>query len=104
MRYLSEHSNLKVGKVILVAPSLNPEKTWGKEMFNFTIDQNLMNRVEELVIFNSTDDHAAIQETVRILREAFPKLSYKEFTNMGHFTVADMPSSEFPELVSEILS
>lgn len=104
VRYLSEHKDLKVGKVVLVAPSLNPEKTWGKEIFNFEIDPSLIERVKELVIFHSTNDHEGVQESVRILRKAFPSITYREFQNMGHFTVEAMPNSEFPDLLEEILA
>lgn len=104
VRYLSEHPELKVGKVILVAPSLNPEQTWGKKFFSFEIDSSLTDRVKELVIFNSTDDGEGIQESVRIIRKALPNTTYREFKNMGHFTHLSMSSAEFPELFEECLS
>lgn len=104
VRYLSENKDIKVGKVILVAPSLNPEKTWGKEFFDFTIDPSIIERAQEIVIFNSTDDHAGVLESVRILREALPGAKYVEFENMGHFTHADMDKAEFPELLEECLA
>lgn len=104
VRYLSEHKDLKVGKVVLVAPSLDPEKTWGAKFFDFEIDPSLIERVKELVIIHSTNDHEGIQESVKIIRAAIPGLTYREFENMGHFTVGDMPSSEFPELKELILA
>lgn len=104
VRYLSENKNVKLNKVILVAPSLNPEKTWGKEIFDFTIDPSVAERVNEIVIFNSTDDHVGVQESVKIIREAFPNATYKEFQNTGHFTEEDMDTPEFPELLKECLS
>lgn len=103
VRYLSERKDLNVGKVILVAPSLNPEQTWGKKFFNFEIDPSLSKRVKELVIFNSTDDGDGIQESVRTIREALPETTYREFENMGHFTHRSMASAEFPALLEEIL-
>lgn len=103
VRYLSEHKDLKVGKVILVAPSLNPEKTWGAKFFDFVIDPELVHRTKELIIYHSSNDHDGIQESVRLLREKLSGLKYVEFENMGHFTVEDMPSSEFPELAEEII-
>ncbi|MFO0920188.1 MAG: alpha/beta hydrolase [Candidatus Saccharimonadales bacterium] len=103
VRYLSENKKIKVGKVILVAPSLNPEKTWGEVFFDFIIDPAVQERVGEIVIFNSVDDSKSIQESVKIIRKVFPKATYREFTNMGHFTKRDMDSSEFPELLEEIM-
>lgn len=104
VRYLSEHKDLKVGKVILVAPSLNTEKTWGKKFFDFTIDPSLIDRVKELVIFNSTNDKPSIHEAVQIIRSELPGLTYREFQGMGHFTVDDMPTSTFPELLEACIS
>lgn len=102
IRYLSENKNIKAGKVILVAPSLNTEKTWGKKFFDFKIDPALIERVKELVIFNSTDDKVGIQESVRRIRQAIPSVKYREFKNMGHFTANDM-AAEFPELLEECI-
>lgn len=103
VRYLSENKNVTLKKVVLVAPSLNPEKTWGKKFFDFTIDPSVANRVKEIVIFNSADDHSGIQQSVRTILKAFPNVRYKEFKNMGHFTADDMDGPEFPELLEECL-
>lgn len=103
VRYLSENKNVKVGKVILVAPSLNPEKTWGKQFFDFDIDPSFVDRAKEVVIIHSTDDHPGVQESVRILRKSLLSVKYVEFENMGHFTHVDMKKAEFPELLEECL-
>src|ERR1035437_2663493 len=41
VRYLSEHKDLKVGKVILVAPYLDMEKEEEPEFFDFELDRNM---------------------------------------------------------------
>jgi len=103
VRFLSEHKSLKVGKVILVAPSLNPEKTWGKTFFDFEIDPSIIDRAKEIIIFSSTDDAPGIQDSVAMIRQAVPKVRYVEFKNMGHFTYSSMKTSEFPELLAACL-
>lgn len=103
LRYLSENKDIKTSRVILVAPSLNPEKTWGKQFFNFELDPKLQERIKELVIINSTDDQESIQKTVKAIRDAFPSVTYREFQNMGHFTHLSMKTAEFPELLEECM-
>jgi uncharacterized protein len=103
-RYLSEHPDLKVGKVVLVAPWIDVEQEDPNKFFDFKIDPNLVGRTKELVIFNSTDDVEEIQSSVRVLREQLKNAKYKEFEGLGHFTHKKLPSDTFPELLAECLS
>ncbi|MFH0905284.1 MAG: alpha/beta hydrolase [bacterium] len=107
VRWLSEHK-IKVGKVILVAPWINPDKKSGRklissEFFNFKIDKNLLKRTKGITIFNSIDDYADIQQSVKVLRETIPGIRYREFKNRGHFCYNDMKTRKFPELLKEVL-
>ncbi len=104
VRWLSEHKDLIVDKVVLVAPWLDPSRESTKEFFNFEIDSKLASRVRKLVIFHSDDDGEAIQKTVQILRDEIPGHVFREFHKYGHFTHVDMQTSEFPELLEELLS
>lgn len=102
VRYLSENKNLRVGKVVLVAPSFG-YSGWGKKFFEgFSIDPEIASRVNSLTIFNSDNDDEGIQQAVREIREAIPQVNYREF-HLGHFTHNDMKSAEFPELLEEVL-
>ncbi len=103
IRYLSEHKDLRVGKVVLVAPSLG-YSGWGPKFFeNFQIDAELVSRTKGVTIFNSDDDDDSIQEAVNEIRTKVAGVEYREF-HMGHFIVETMPSNEFPELLEECLS
>lgn len=102
VRYLSEHKDLHVGKVILVAPSLGDEK-WGKEFFDFVMDGDLVKRTKGIIIFNSDNDSDSIQDAVKKIRTSIPDIEYREF-HLGHFTHKDMATSEFPELLEECLN
>lgn len=105
MRYLSEHKDLQVGKVILVAPSLG--KSWndaGKNFFcGFEIDPNLATRTKGLAIFHSDNDGQGIQDAFAELKSKIKDVRIREFHNYGHFTLEDMKTSEFPELLEECL-
>lgn len=52
VKYLSTHSELKVGKVVLVAPWLDPDREHTKNFFDdFEIDPNLVLRTKGISVF-----------------------------------------------------
>ena len=103
MRYLSEHPKLKVGKVILVAPWLDVEKKRAPDFFNFKIDKNLVSRTKGLIIFCSDNDMETIKLSVEKIKNEIRGVKYKEFHNYGHFTILEMKTTKFPELLEECL-
>ena len=105
VKYLSIHPNLKVGKVVLVAPWLDPDHEHTKNFFDdFEIDPQLASRTKGVTIFNSDNDQDSVQKTTKILLEKVPGIELKEFHNYGHFCIKDMKTTEFPELLTEALS
>jgi len=106
VRWLSENPDVRVGKVVLVAPWFDLNKTKGEDndFFDFVIDVELVSRTKGVTIFNSTDDEEAIHVTVDQIRSALPAVQYREFKNMGHFCHSDLGGEAFPELLEEILS
>lgn len=103
VRWLSENKT-KVGKVILVAPFLDPDHDEVKsDFFNFIIDKTLIDRTKGLHILFSKDDEQEILTSVEILRSAFPGANFHALTGRGHFTFSDMKTVEFPELKAVIL-
>lgn len=105
IKYLSIHPNLKVGKVILVAPWLDPDHEHTKNFFDdFEIDPSVVSRTKGITVFYSDDDQKSVLKTVEILREKMKGIVYEEFHNYGHFCSGDMKSTEFPELLQTILA
>ena len=102
VRYLSEHK-VKLGKVVLVAPWLDPEKEIDPDFFNFEIDSELVTKTAGLTIMYSTDDDPSILKSIEILRSKLKGADFKEFYNKGHFVVDHLKANEFPELLSAIL-
>jgi predicted alpha/beta hydrolase family esterase len=102
LRWLSEHKEVKLAKVVLVAPSLG--YGWDGDYFfeGFTLDPDLTSRAD-ITIFNSDNDHESIQKAVKEIREKLPKVQYREFHGYKHFTIGSMKTSEFPELLAEVL-
>lgn len=104
VKYLSIHPNIKVDKVVLIAPWLDPENEHTKNFFDdFEIDSNLVSRTKGITIFNSDNDQKSVQKTVEILRNKIKGIGYKELHNRGHFYLYDLNSKEFPELLEFIL-
>jgi predicted alpha/beta hydrolase family esterase len=102
VQWLSKNPDIKVGKVILVAPWIDLEKEdW--PAFDFKIDENLAKRTKDLTIFHSVDDVEEIQTSVKELREKLKGVKYIEFEDKGHFTHYYMPDDKFPELLDECL-
>jgi predicted alpha/beta hydrolase family esterase len=103
VRYLSEHPALRVDKLVLVAPWLNVDREADTAFFDFDVDNTLIDRTSEMVIFASDDDGEEIQSSVAFLREAFPQASFVPFHGRGHFIQSSMPSNQFPELLAALL-
>ena len=106
VRYLSENRDLKVGKVVLVAPWINPdnyEVSDTADFFKFDIDPEFPSRSGGVTIFISSDDESSVIETVNILKEKVHGLELREYSDKGHFTIDELGTVEFPELLEAVL-
>ncbi len=101
IRYLSENK-IKVGKVALVAPWIDPQDTMKSDFFDFTFD-NFVDRTDGVHVFYSKDDHEDMRITVDTLMEKCPEIILHTFLNKGHFVLRDMETQEFPELRDVLL-
>ena len=102
VRWLSEHKNVKVNKVVLVAPWLDPDNFLNNGMFSFEIDGDIASRTGGLSIFYSADDMSEVLDSIKLLKEKLQGVKLMEFTNKGHFCFDDLKTDAFPELL-EIL-
>jgi predicted alpha/beta hydrolase family esterase len=102
VRYLSEN-DVKVGKVVLVAPWIDPDKYLKTGMFDFNIDENIVAKTKGITIFSSTDDMQEVQDSVEILKNKIKNIKIVEFQNYEHFCYGDMKTHEFPELLEEVI-
>ncbi len=102
VRWLSEN-NIKVNKVVLVAPWIDPEKKSGK-FFKFDIDPNLVLKTAGLIVMYSTDDNSTVIESVNTLKSNLKGAVFQEFTGKRHFTLRSMKTEKFPELLENLVS
>jgi predicted alpha/beta hydrolase family esterase len=102
VRYLSEHKSIKVGKVILAAPWINPNDDPAADtadFFHFDIDPEFPSRTDGVAVFISSDDYPSVIRTVEILRAKVSGLVFREYSDRGHFT----RDADFPELFKEAI-
>jgi predicted alpha/beta hydrolase family esterase len=105
IKYLSIHPELKVDKVFLVAPWLDPDREHTRNFFDdFQIDPDLVKRTGGVTVFYSDDDQKSVLKTVNIIQEKIPGLIFRKFTGYGHFCKNDLKSEKFPELLEAILN
>lgn len=101
VKYLSVNKDLRVDKVILVAPWLDPDHEHTKNFFDdFEIDPNFPKRTAGVTILNSDNDQESVLKTVLIMREKVKDIDYREFHNYGHFCFEDLKTNKFPELLN----
>ncbi len=106
VRYLSENKDVQVGKVVLVAPWVNPDNdptSDTADFFEFEIDPNFPARTKGTTVFISSDDFPSVVQTVDILKDKVIGLTLREYTDKGHFGLKDLGTVEFPELLAECL-
>ena len=103
VRYLSEHPELKVDTVVLVAPWINSQHEDDINFFDFDIDPDIVKRATKFVIFSSDNDHEDVKKSIEVLAQKLPSIKIRDFHKMGHFTIEDMKTVEFPELLAELL-
>lgn len=102
VRWLSE-SKTKVGKVALIAPWLDPDHELNTPFFDFEIDSDLVDRTRGAGVFFSADDDEDILISVDRLKKV-KGIHIKEFKDKGHFTLGDMKTEKFPELLEFLVS
>ena len=100
LRWLTENE-VRVKKVILVAPWLDPAHQNSGSMFDFGFDDSISEKAE-VVVFYSTNDYEDVQKSVEMIKENLPELDYREFKNYGHFLINEI-GEKFPELREECL-
>ena len=104
VRWLGD-TGKKIKKLILIAPAIvnKRKESWELNAFyNFKINKNIIKNVEEIILFESTNDSKAILEAGKIYsRDLNVKPLFLK--NRGHFTKKGMGTNEFPELLEEVL-
>lgn len=102
LRYLSE-KNIRLEKLVLVAPWIDPTNELDTGFFDFSLNRDLVNRVKDIVMFSSLTDDPVVIQSVNIIKEELPGIKIIEFKDKGHFCLNDLGGREFNELKESIL-
>ncbi len=101
VRWLAAHPNVRIARLVVVAPWLDPTGHTSPDMFREGVDPaaiaSLGDRVGAIGILNSSNDHREIQVSVERLRSALPAASYVKLRRRGHF--ADGPGQRLSEIL-----
>ncbi|MBI2055129.1 MAG: alpha/beta hydrolase [Candidatus Sungbacteria bacterium] len=102
VRWLGE-SKKKIKKLILVAPwkIADKEDKFRPAFYNYQIDETIKSRVGDIVMFTADDEEEAGKESVQIFHKTLGG-KIIELKGRGHYTLDDMGTEGFPELLSEI--
>jgi uncharacterized protein len=103
VRWLGE-TKKEISKLILVAPWKIPARgdIARESFYTYKIDKTIKDRVKEIIFFTSDNEEENGKKSLKIFHNA---LNGKiiELKSHGHYTLGDMKTEEFPELVKVIL-
>ena len=104
VRWLGE-TKRKISKLILVAPWKVPQKSKENRdvgLYDYEIDKSIQDRVDKIIMFTANNEELGGKESLKIFHNALGG-KVIELEDHGHYTLADMGTEEFPELLNEIL-
>ena len=103
LRWLSENKR-KVDKIILIAPSVirTGKYEYLSKLKNFKYDSSLKKCFNTLTIFYSDNDDEDIIKSAKKVHEVVGGKIFN-LKGRGHYTLDDMETEEFPELLAEVL-
>lgn len=102
VRWLGE-TKTKVKKLILVAPWKIPTKgdPFREKFYIYPIDTAIKQKIKDIVMFTADNEEADGKQALAMYQEALGGNTI-ELSGRGHFTMSDMGTEEFPELLEEI--
>jgi len=73
-----------------------------KKFYEYEIDESIASRVNEIIIFTADDEEEDGKKSAKIFQKAL-NAKVIELSNKGHYTLEDMKTEEFPELLTKVL-
>ena len=102
VRYLTEHPEIRIDKVVLVAPWLNLDHEEDTDFFDFELRPAITGQAKSFAVFVSDNDKRSLLDSADFLRTSLSGVKFVDCHNYGHFCYNDMKTDEFPELLAEI--
>ena len=101
VRWLGE-TKRKIRKLILVAPWKFPDYKFQKSFYEYPVDKTIPKRVKEIVMFTADDEEEDGKKSLKIFHQALGG-KIVELKGRGHYTLNDMRTEAFPELLKEVI-
>jgi len=103
VRWLGE-SKQPIKKLILVAPWKIPSTAINLEnsFYEYPIDETIQSRAGEIIFFTSDNEEEDGKKSLKIFHKALGG-TVIELKEHGHYTMSDMGTEEFPELLHVVL-
>lgn len=103
VRWLGE-TKKRIFKLILVAPWKIPDKDdrFRKAFYGYSIDETIKNRIKEIVMFTADNEENDGKESLKMFYQVLGG-EVIELKGKGHYTMDDMGTTEFPELLKVVL-
>lgn len=103
LRWLGE-TKQKVAKLILIAPWVIADKDdeTRRIFYEYPIDSTIRERVGEIIFFTADDEDPDGRESLKIIHDVIGG-TIIDLHGRGHYTMGDMGTEEFPELIEQIV-
>jgi predicted alpha/beta hydrolase family esterase len=93
----------KIDKLILVAPwKIGTSSEAKKKFYDYPIDETIKQRVNKIIMFTADDEHSNGKKSLKMFHDTLGG-KVIELKDRGHYTMEEMETDEFPELLSEII-
>ncbi|MBP5343534.1 MAG: alpha/beta hydrolase [Alphaproteobacteria bacterium] len=96
LKWLQNNPDVKLEKLILVAPWLDPDKEYGN-FLDFQMNKAALNNIKKVVLFYSSDDEKEIINSVDQILSFYKNIKVQSFEDKGHFVYSTIGST-FSEL------
>ncbi len=105
VRWLGD-SKKEIGKLILVAPWKVPDRhgiknEYKEKFYIYPIDESIKNRVKEIIMFTANDEDPGGKTSLKIFHDTLGG-EIISLNNHGYYTMNDMGTEKFPELIEKI--
>ena len=103
VRWLGETKQI-INKLILVAPwkIADENNTAKKKFYEYPINNKIKENIKEVIIFTADNEEKDGKKSVEIFHKVIDG-KVIELKGRGHYTMRDMGTQEFPELLEEVL-
>ena len=78
------------------------EKSRRKQFYDYTIDKTIKSRAEEIIMFTADNEEELGKRSLKLFHDVLGGKIIK-LKGRGHYTMDDMKTEKFPELLNVIL-